>query len=125
MKIENTVISIDYGDLTEAKYVFVGCSNSVRPVYSGGFTGSRSNVIEYIIIATTGNGKDFGNLDNSFNDNAGLASSERGIQAGGYSGSKRNVIRYVTIASTRNATDIADLTTAKYFLSTGATATRG
>ena len=68
--------------------------------------------IDYITIATTGNGADFGDLTVGRGFGPGASSGIRGLFAGGNGPS--NVIDYVTIASTGNATDFGDLTVGRY-----------
>ena len=57
----------DFGDLSVAKRNMAGNSNSIRGTFAGGNlaasgSGSNTNVIEFITIATTGNAQDFGDL---------------------------------------------------------------
>ena len=57
----------DFGDLSAGKRNMAGNSNSVRGTFAGGNlaasgSGSNTNVIEYITIASTGNAADFGDL---------------------------------------------------------------
>ena len=79
----------------------------VRGVITTGFTGSRSDAIEYITISTLGNGVDFGNLTVARSGNRGGSSRTRAIFMGGMNPSSAdvNTIDFVTIASTGNATD--------------------
>jgi hypothetical protein len=83
------------------------CSSPTRGVFAGGFIGSRTNVIQYVTIATTGNAIDFGDLINVVYSTAGTSSPTRGVFAGG--NTVTNVIQYITIASTGNALDFGDL----------------
>jgi hypothetical protein len=81
-------------------------------VFSGGYTGSYTNVIQYITIATTGNATDFGNLTAVRSDAASCSNRTRGVFAGGYRTTTpdySNVIDYITIATIGNATDFGDL----------------
>jgi len=87
-------------------------------LFGGGTTGSASNVIDYVTIASTGNATDFGNLTVAREGVAGCSSATRGLFGGGNAPPASNVIDYVTIASTGNATDFGNLTVARY--STGA-----
>lgn len=89
-------------------------SSSTRGVFGGGTlasTGTRSNVIAYITIATTGDATDFGDLTVTRNWLAGCSSPTRGVFGGGETASdtSSNVIDYITIASAGNATDFGDL----------------
>lgn len=64
--ISSTGNATDFGDLTFARYGLAGCSSSTRGVFGGGYnnntTGARTNIIDYVTIATTGNATDFGDL---------------------------------------------------------------
>jgi hypothetical protein len=73
----------------------------------GGSTGLRSNVIDYVTIANTGNATDFGNLTEEKVDVASAHSTTRGIRMGG--NTDTNVMDYITMANTGNATDFGDL----------------
>ena len=53
----------DFGDLTSARESISGCSDTVRGIFNGGWTGSeRLTTIDLITFATTGNATDFGDL---------------------------------------------------------------
>ena len=55
-----------------------------RGLFAGGYDGSaRVNVIDFVIIDTTGNASDFGDLSADKKDITGLSSSTRGIFSGG------------------------------------------
>lgn len=116
------------------QYGPAGTSNSVTPaitpygLFAGGRNdaGDRQNVIDYVIISTTGNATDFGDLTVARDGLAGCASATRGVFGGGYDGSNRlNVIDYVTIASAGNAADFGDLTEARSQLAAANSTTRG
>ena len=117
----------DFGDLTVARHASSSMGNDVRSIFSGGWDNyggsSRSNVIDYITYATTGNATDFGDVAATTSDaNASCSNNVRGITFGGrlYSdGTISNSIEYVTIASTGNATDFGDLS-----ITTGTTANK-
>jgi hypothetical protein len=108
--INTTGDSINFGELTVARYGLAACSNATRGIFGGGFTGSGSNIIDYITIATTGNAIDFGDLSTVRSFLSACASLTRGVFGGGsISGTSTNIIEYVTIASTGNAIDFGDL----------------
>jgi hypothetical protein len=116
------------------QYGPAGTSGSVTPaitpygIFAGGRNdaGDRQNIIDYVVISTTGNATDFGDLTVARDDLAGCASATRGVFGGGYTGSNRvNVIDYITIASASNATDFGDLTTATSQLGACNSTTRG
>ena len=88
-------------------------ASSTRGLFSGGFDGSpRSDVIDYITMASTGNAIDFGNLTSARTATGNTASPVRALFGGGYTSpttTALDVIDYVTIASTGNAVDFGDL----------------
>ena len=80
---------------------YSAASGSVTPalqrgLFGGGNTGSSSNIIDYVSIASTGNAIDFGDLTVTRYRLGSCSSSTRGIWGGG---DTSNVIDYVTIAS--------------------------
>ena len=106
----------DFGDLTvdaNRGYVFRGSTcDTTRGIFSGGFTGSNvlNNTIEFITMATTGNGTEFGDLTVARRGGFGTSNSRRAIFAGGYTpGAFRDEIDEVTIQTTGNATNFGDL----------------
>ena len=106
----------DFGDLTvdaNRGYVFRGSTcDSTRGLFAGGFVGANvlSNTMEFVTIATTGNGTDFGDLTVARRGGMGTSNSRRSIFAGGYTpGAFRDEIDQVTIQTTGNATNFGDL----------------
>ena len=106
----------DFGDLTTQRYLHGSVSSSTRGLFGGGVIGTssppfpRTNTIDYMTIASTGNASDFGDLLTVNNGLSGCCSKIRGLFAGGFIGTgDTDVIQYVTIASTGNATDFGDL----------------
>ena len=112
--IASTGNTTSFGELTPGAAARMGgCASTTRGVYGGGSIASGSghqDVIQYVTIASTGNGTDFGNLTYSRQLLASCSSSTRGLFAGG--NPDTNIIDYITIASTGNATDFGDLLTA-------------
>ena len=97
-----------------------GDSGSI-PNYRGIFTGGYSSTdIDYITIATLGNGTDFG--DGGSQGKAGGAVSNGTL---GIFGGDNNVLNQVTIATTANSTDFGDLTGIGGNATACADATRG
>jgi len=88
------------------------CSSGTRWVIAGGTT-ARTNVIQYVTIASAGNATDFGDLLATTSEFTGTSSSTIGIFAGGNISAATNVIQYITIATTGNAIDFGDLTVAR------------
>ena len=119
---------VDFGDLATAVGQGVGgASSSTRGVFLGGGSPSKSDVIQYITIASTGNALDFGNLPYSADAQIEgvCGSSTRGIAAGGNTGSKISNISFITISTLGNAADFGDLTLARGTAGSGSNATRG
>ena len=85
--------------------------------------------MEYITIASTGNGTDFGDLSVNrwYMGNHAIANTTRGVWTGGYNSSSysQNVMDYITIASTGNATDFGNLTVAGWRTETAHSIVRG
>ena len=65
--IASTGNSLDFGDLTVARYAVGAVSNSTRCVFMMGninpVSNSQTNVIDFFNTATTGNAQDFGDVD--------------------------------------------------------------
>ena len=80
--------------------------NGGRGVVAGGYAASPVsgdlNSIEYITIATTGNGTDFGDLSQTKRVYAGMSNGSRGVFAAGNDTSSPQ-LEYITFASTGNA----------------------
>ena len=85
-----------------------------RGIFAGGTLspGSpRTNKIEFITVASTGNATDFGDLSAAKNRGASCSSSTRGVFANGIAdpGSSVNTVEFITISATGNAFDFGDL----------------
>lgn len=113
-----------------------GPSGSVTPavpeigLFAGGsiFSGSRTNVINKIIITTAGNSTDFGDLTEVLDNRpGGCGSSTRGIFGGGTNsvGSNSDTINFVTFTTAGNATDFGNLTVGRRLTSAASSSTRG
>ena len=104
----------DFGDLTLGRRGLQGCGSPTRSVFASGYqqpdTGTKTNVIDFVTIATAGNAQDFGDLTSQRWGTAACADSTRGVFFGGLTPSSLNVIDFITIATTGNATDFGDLT---------------
>ena len=108
----------DFGDmLVGSSMAGHQMSNGIRGVWSGpgrsaANGGSYNDEIEYITIASTGNGTDFGNLDT---ERGGPSGSSNGIRGIIWAGNINAVpvhtkkIQYITIASTGNAASFGDM----------------
>ena len=102
----------EFGELKQShQYTLDGASNSTRAIAWGGAgpdTDTATNIIEFITIATRGNGTNFGDMTRATKSAAGAsASSTRSVCLGGNS---ENIIEYVEIATQGNAVDFGDAT---------------
>ena len=119
--IATTGDASEFGDLISAKQLDAGTSSPTRAVFAGG-EGQASNtnpnaspaspftenIIEFVTIATKGDGQDFGDLTFSLWGVGATGNSTRGIFFGG-NPSKPTDICFITIATLGNATDFGDL----------------
>ena len=119
----------DFGNLlsTRANSTSTGSCSSTRGLSEGGGAGGSSvvNEIEYITMATLGNGTDFGNLTVAREVPASCSNGTRGVTGGGAAPGVSNVMDYVTIASTGNSTDFGNLTVARARNGALSSSTRG
>ena len=125
-----------FGDLSTNSYSgSTTCASSTRALKAGGATGpgssnpNKTNNIEFVTIATTGNSKDFGDLLDATSFNPGGGNQTRGIWMGGEApgapgSSAVDTIQFVTIATAGNATDFGNLRAGSSASATGASPTR-
>ena len=111
--ISTTGNGLDFGNLTEAKNAAGGLASPTRMVIGGGQSpGSNpntTNTIEYITIASTGNGSDFGDLSVIGKEVVAVSNATRGIFGPRKSNpAVVNSIDYITIATLGNAIDFGD-----------------
>ena len=102
----------DFGDMTDEHTYHGSCSSSTRGIIYGGDTSYGptvlTNIIEYVTIASTGNGTDFGDVRDDGSHAHGTSNSIRGVFAGGTS-PYRNSMDFITITTTGNGVDWGDL----------------
>ena len=113
--------AIDFGDLTQQVRSHACAGSSTRQLRFGGYVASgdaapgstyRSNVIDYITCATTGNAVDFGDTLSGVGLAAAAADGTYAIQVGGNRTSTSgisNQMEYVTIATPGNSINFGDL----------------
>ena len=103
----------NFGVTTQARTSQGSCSNEIRGVFGGGYSGGKVNTMDYITIAATGDATDFGDLTTTRNGCGGCSSSTRGLWVGGTAGpAYTNVIEYAELMTLGNAIDFGDLVTA-------------
>ena len=101
-----------------------------RAVIAGGFSPSIQTVMEYLTIATTGNGTEFGNMSRDSAQGAIAASSTRGV-VGGYRSntpspnSMTSDMKYFTFSSGGGVSDFGDFNVAMYERQASGNNTRG
>ena len=118
----------NFGELSQEASRVTGFSSPTRGLSAGGFnntpSATKSNVIEFVTIATLGNATDFGDLTAQRYSPGSGSSKTRGVIGGGNTQpGKTNVIDSVTIASAGNASDFGDLTQAR--MTVGSSDTHG
>jgi len=131
-----------FGTLTASGRGNASCASPTRGIFFGGYqayttpVSTYTNVINYITIATTGNGTDFGDLAVDNNGQKGgiaaFSNSTRGVVGGGAiygpdapAYTPYNTIEYITMASTGNAQEFGDLTSVNNNLSGTTNSVRG
>ena len=115
--INSEGVAVRFGSLTTTNSQSAAFASSTRGINAGGQTSApgdnQTNIIEFVTIATEGNGTDFGDLDTTHRrfSGSGHSSQTRGIITGGSGDSPgvTNVIQYVTIASFGDAQNFGDL----------------
>ena len=108
----------DFGDVSISESIrgHAAGSNAIRGVYGGGirYPSGVQTGLEFITLATLGNGKTFGDLTYSGRqEGGGCASPTRAVFGGAYSPSALNTMNYVQIMTTGDAVDFGDLTIAR------------
>ena len=88
-------------------------SSSTRGTICGGFSGSATNKVEFITLASQGNGIDYGDLTQARWNLTCANNSVKGFWAGGYDPSVYNIIDTLVINNGGTATDAGDLVSAR------------
>ena len=113
----------DFGDLLTGRFDHAGFASPTRTFFAAGKNTPASPDtqinIEFVTIATTGNGTDFGDMTVATRGPSGASSNTRGLMAG--SASTGNSIEYITMATTGNAKRFGDLFTARAEILAGGT----
>ena len=119
----------NFGDLIEDHQYAAASGSKTRGIVAGGYSapdsGNSQPRIEYITMASKGDGITFGELSAShFRNSGGASSSTRGLFFGGGYPSYYNSIEYVELDTLGNALDFGDLTTSNMIKSCCASPTR-
>jgi len=121
--------SESFGDLIEDHQYAASSGSKTRGIVAGGYSapdsGNSQPRIEYITMASKGNGITFGELSAShFRNSGGASSSTRGLFFGGGYPSYYNSIEYVELDTLGDALDFGDLTSSNMIKSCCASPTR-
>ena len=107
-QIKTGGITIDFGNLTDARNEVRACGSSTRGVWAGGRDPSVTNIIDFVEITTTANAVDFGDLTVARAAVAAVSNSTRGCFMAGFTSPNTNHIDFITIASKGDATDFGE-----------------
>jgi len=113
--IQTLGTAVTFGEIsTNGREQAVGAGNKTRGLIAGGLASPTPfQSIDFITLATEGNGQDFGDLAANRFGMSSMSSSTRATFAGGSTPGYSDVIEFVTIATTGNAVDFGDLTVAR------------
>ena len=113
----------DFGDLLTGRFDHAGFASPTRVFFAGGKNTPASPDtqvnIEFVTIATTGNGTVFGDMITATRGPTGAASNTRGLIATSASGT--NNIEFITMATSGNSKRFGDLTTSRGEILAGGT----
>ncbi len=125
--IANAGNTTSFGNLSVEAYSGAGMNNSTRGVFAIGQQSTapsgRSDKIEYITIATTGNSTNFGSLTAIGAGLGAVCSPTRGVIIGGLN--RTTNMDYITIATTGNATSFGTLASGQSYVAGASNNTRG
>ena len=107
--IATTGNSHNFGVSSQGRTSASGCSNSIRGVSGGGYSGGVVNTMDYITIQSEGDAIDFGDLTTKRTTVSACSSSTRGLWCGGATPTYINTIEYAEIMTLGNAIDFGDL----------------
>ena len=104
-------------------------TGATRGFWAGGEAPSKTNVIQFVNIDTTGNTVDFGDASYTLSGHTAFSSRTRGLIMGGALGPQptnyANTIEFVTMSSTGNTVDFGDSITNTAQRASLASSTRG
>ena len=121
----------DFGNLSDGGRDYpTGCGSATRGIFFGGSEPGFRNIIDFVIMSSSGGANDFGDMLVAPLAGSSLSNTTRGIHAGGLlaptpSYTKSNLIEFITIASVGNASNFGDLSEVNSGAATCASPTRG
>jgi hypothetical protein len=128
--ITSTGNATDFGDVLGPTTAVTngrmcGSGSSVRGLMNSGDSdttadGNFQDNLQFVTIASAGNGSNFGDLTQARLLTAAAGNSTRCCFLGGYTSSGVNTIDFATISTLGNASDFGDLTNTNNYLNAGA-----
>ena len=121
----------DFGNLSDGGRDYpAGCGSATRGIFFGGSEPGFRNIIDFVIMSSSGGANDFGDMLIAPLTNFALSNATRGITAGGLTAptpsyTTNNSIEFITIASAGDATNFGDLSEVNSYAATCASPTRG
>jgi len=111
--------SSTFGSLLQTRQYHASASDGSRAIVAGGYAPASAALagagsIEYVTIATTGNGTSFGSLSVARYYLTGASNDTFGIFFGGYTTVNSSEMDYITIATAGNATHFGNLSISRY-----------
>ena len=123
--------AVDFGNLSDGGRDYPsGCGSATRGIFFGGSEPGFRNIIDYVIMSSSGGANDFGDMRVLPLTNFALSNPIRGISAGGLtppspSYTTNDSIEFITMASTGNSSSFGSLSEANSYAATCASSTRG
>ena len=123
--------AVDFGNLSDGGRDYPsGCGSPTRGIFFGGSEPGFRNIIDYVIMSSSGGVNEFGDMRISPLTNFALSNATRGISAGGLTAptpayTTNDSIEFITIASTGDSSDFGNLTEVNSYAATCASPTRG
>ena len=131
IEIATTGNATDFGNLSDGGRDYpAGCGSATRGIFFGGSEPGFRNIIDFVIMSSSGGANEFGDMLIAPLTNFALSNATRGISAGGLTAptpsyTTNNSIEFITIASAGDATNFGDLSEVNSSAATCASPTRG
>ncbi len=123
--------AVDFGNLSDGGRDYPsGCGSATRGIFFGGSEPGFRNIIDFVIMSSSGGANEFGDMRISPLTNFALSNATRGISAGGLTApspayTTNSSIEFITIASTGDSSDFGNLIEVNSYAATCASPTRG
>ena len=131
IEIATTGNATDFGNLTISGRDYPsGCGSPTRGIFFAGSEPGFRNVIDFVVMSSSGGANDFGDMQIAPLTNFALSNATRGITAGGLTAptpsyTTNKSIEFITMASTGDTSSFGDLTEVNSYAGTCASPTRG